>query len=432
MPRFELACVGLFFSLSLPCLALIPIPYSLESLREKELPSFGRQTEALGYSSDDTFIVTPELKPRVNFWKKIYTELSSAQAVIHDSDYPELTYVVLDISSFTENSDISYKKRMASMNTFFKLEKIKIAKKLQKLHHYHGTFQQLPLELVFLYKQFAPIKEKNKYLAAIERLRTQIGQKDYIAKGFVYGGRYFNEMMAIFEERKIPKELTRLPLVESAFNLNAKSKVGASGIWQFMRKTGKEYLTIDRNLDERNDPIEATKAAAALLRQNYEALGSWPLAITAYNHGRQGVARAVAATGSESLPHIIKFHKARSFGFASANFYCEFLAILEVEREYRKHFGKMIVDAPLEYDKVQVLKSSPINDLAERCQVSKKEIGYYNPSLTNWVTLGKGKVPQGFHLKVPPGTKELCASPKRAMLHNPKTTSAQIISFNLH
>lgn len=394
--------------------ALIPIPYSLESQRDKELPNFGFQSAAIGYSHNSTFKVPPELRSRVDFWKKVYAELTSSQAIIHDSIYPELTYRVVDISAYTNNNLVPYSRRMAAMNRFFKSEKEEIARQLRILHNYNGKSSELPIELQSLYQKFQPIKEKNKFIKAIPRLRAQVGQREHVVKGFVYGGRYFNEMMAIFEKSQVPKELTRLPLVESAFNLEAKSKVGASGIWQFMRKTGKQYLRIDSNVDERNDPIAATKAAAKLLKENYESLGSWPLAVTAYNHGRRGVANAVSATGSSQLDHIIKHHKAPSFGFASQNFYSEFLAILELERDYKKHFGKMWVNPPLEYELVKVLKTSPISEITLRCEVSKNEIAEYNPALTDWVIEGKGQVPKGFHLKVPIGTRELCARRKNS------------------
>ncbi|MBM4317263.1 MAG: lytic transglycosylase domain-containing protein [Deltaproteobacteria bacterium] len=432
MPNSRFVALALILSCSFRIYGLIPLPFSLETQRDKELPNFGKQTKALGYSGQETFRVTPELEKRVAFWKRIYTELTSSQALIHDSEYPELSYHVVDISPYTENTSSSYAKRMAAMNNFFTSEKQRIANQLKILHRFSGPTDNLPVELQTLAKKFEGIKDKNKYLKAISRLRAQIGQRDPIVRGFIFGGKYFNDMMAIFEENRIPKELTRLPLVESAFNLNAKSKVGASGVWQFMRGTGNQYLRIDPNIDERNDPIAATKAAAQLLKENYEALGSWPLAVTAYNHGRRGVARAITATRSTQLHHIIRHHKAPSFGFASQNFYSEFLAILEVERDYKKHFGKMLVDSPLKYEKVKVLKTSLIHEIASRCQVSPKEIAEYNPALTDRVVSGRGQVPKGFQLKIPVGTRELCARPKPFLKSKSKSSSAQTIGFKLN
>jgi len=86
--------------------------------------------------------------------------------------------------------------------------------------------------------------------------------------------------------------------VESSFDVTASSKAGAAGMWQFTRATGKKYLTVNRVLDERRDPIRASEAAAKLLKQNYERLRNWPMALTAYNHGVAGVLRAKEAMGT--------------------------------------------------------------------------------------------------------------------------------------
>ena len=97
-----------------------------------------------------------------------------------------------------------------------------------------------------------------------------------------------------------------MPLVESSFNVRARSRYGAVGLWQFMRSTGRRYLRIGRGIDERMDPLESTRAAARLLKENYEHFGNWPLAITAYNHGRRGILRAVREVGSRDLSEIIQ------------------------------------------------------------------------------------------------------------------------------
>ena len=110
------------------------------------------------------------------------------------------------------------------------------------------------------------VAEPNKYLNAAHyrRLRSQLGQKDRFLEGYIASGRYLPTMEKIFAAEGLPWELTRLPFVESSFNLAARSKVGASGIWQFMRSTGRLYLKIRGELDERNDPIRATEAVIDL------------------------------------------------------------------------------------------------------------------------------------------------------------------------
>ena len=118
----------------------------------------------------------------------------------------------------------------------------------------------------------------------------------------------------------MPVELSVLPHVESSFNPEAYSHVGAAGIWQFIRSTGKRYMQIDHLIDERMDPFASTKAAAKLLRHNYQLTQSWPLALTAYNHGVASMRRAINTLGTRDIAVIVRKYKGRAFGFASRNF----------------------------------------------------------------------------------------------------------------
>jgi LysM repeat protein len=116
-------------------------------------------------------------------------------------------------------------------------------------------------------------------------------------------------------------------------------------MWQFTRSTGRQYLRINNKVDERLDPLKATQAAGRLLRDNFDALGSWPLAITAYNHGRPGMLRAQREVGSD-LVDIINEYKGPVFGYASMNFYSEFLAAVEVYDAYPGYFGELVLEKP--------------------------------------------------------------------------------------
>jgi LysM repeat protein len=106
------------------------------------------------------------------------------------------------------------------------------------------------------------------------------------------------------------------------------------------------YMTVSRKVDERLNPDKATRAAARLLRDNYAALGSWPLAITAYNHGRGGMMRAQSEVGSSEITKIIDEYDGPLFGYASMNFYSEFLAAVEVYNNYQNYFGQLALDQP--------------------------------------------------------------------------------------
>ena len=147
---------------------------------------------------------------------------------------------------------------------------------------------------------------------------------DRFREGLIRSGAYVDQIKEIFRSYGLPSDLAYLPHVESSFNPKAYSKFGAAGLWQFMRSTGKRFLEIDYTLDERRDPIRASHAAARLLKENYKALGTWPMAITAYNHGLAGMMRATRSKGNYEA--IFKQYRSRLFKFASRNFYSEFLA----------------------------------------------------------------------------------------------------------
>jgi membrane-bound lytic murein transglycosylase D len=102
---------------------------------------------------------------------------------------------------------------------------------------------------------------------AAEQVRFQLGQADKFRAGLIRQGRWRDYMRGVFAERGLPVELASLPHVESSFNPMARSHVGASGLWQFTRSTGRIYMRLDHVVDERNDPWIAT-VAAARLQQN--------------------------------------------------------------------------------------------------------------------------------------------------------------------
>ena len=169
------------------------------------------------------------------------------------------------------------------------------------------------------------------FRAAADRVRFQLGQSDRFRQGLVRSGTwkpYINEVMA---KRGLPPELAALPHVESSFDPTAYSKVGAAGMWQFMRSTGVRYMRVDHIVDERRDPFFATDAAARLLADNFSVIQSWPLALTAYNHGLASMRRAVQQQKTTDIATIVAKYQSRSFGFASRNFYTAFLAALEID-----------------------------------------------------------------------------------------------------
>jgi membrane-bound lytic murein transglycosylase D len=181
---------------------------------------------------------------------------------------------------------------------------------------------------------------------ATNTMRCQVGQKDRFERGLIRSGAYVQRIKAIFRSHGLPEDLCYLPHVESSFDITAYSKAGAAGMWQFTPATGKRFLTVNNFLDERRDPIRASEAAAKLLKHNYERLGDWPMAVTAYNHGVAGMLRAKEEMGTYEA--IFGGYYGPIFRFASRNFYSEFLAARHVAKNYRLYFNDIRLSKPLE------------------------------------------------------------------------------------
>ena len=231
-------------------------------------PNYANQTNIPGYDAT-TFAIPAALKERVNFWIEIYTKYTTSQGVLHDSRYASVVYEPIDFAHLDNDKSLTSRQRFKAEKKYLDDRKDHIKQILLKLDKTESSEGLVGEELRY-WKMFENITEKDKFVNASQkgRLRFQLGQKDRFIQGIYYSGRYLKEMEKIFAENNMPKELTRLPFVESSFNIRARSKVGASGVWQFMRGTGKHYMKVNATVDERNDPIIAAHAAAKLMKQN--------------------------------------------------------------------------------------------------------------------------------------------------------------------
>lgn len=287
------------------------------------------------------------LRTQIDFWKAVFATYSTRQVVIHDALHLDRIYEVLDFSPLAE-SGFSDAEIEAYKREKVEQEKERVRAILMRLHRGVSALSELSPEERKIWALFSDVKQPSKLLdaAAEDRIRSQTGLRERFAGGIEVSRRYLPRMEAIFRHEGVPVELTRLPLIESCFNIRAYSKVGAAGIWQFMPATARQYMKVNRRVDQRRDPLISTRAAAQLLQANYEVLGTWPLAITAYNHGRAGVANAVSTVGSTDIMEIVNHYHGPAFKFASRNFYAEFIAALEVERDFARYFGDLPPSQP--------------------------------------------------------------------------------------
>ncbi|MEJ2543543.1 MAG: transglycosylase SLT domain-containing protein [Calditrichaceae bacterium] len=283
-----------------------------------------------------------------------------------------------------------------------------------------------------LFHQLKGFKNKNDFLEARHRIRVQRGQKNKFKRGLEISGRYMPFLKATFAKYNLPEELIVLPHVESSFNYKAYSSVGAAGIWQFTRGTGKQFLKITYEMDERLDPILATDAAAKLLKRNYEILDSWPLAITAYNHGAHGMKRAVRKLKTNDLNTIIKNYRSRYFKFASRNFYCEFIAALHVVQNYMRYFGPINFESPIKYKEYKLTQYINYNTLVDHLKIDEDLFRKYNPALRHPVYDNSKHIPKGYRVRLPvyvPVDSLMAALPKTAYAANQKRSKYYKIRY---
>jgi membrane-bound lytic murein transglycosylase D len=174
-------------------------------------------------------------------------------------------------------------------------------------------------------------------------------------------------------------------------------------------------MRVDGIVDERLDPYRATEAAANLMLYNYRLLGTWPLAVTAYNHGPGGLRRAQDELGSSDIAVIVKRYQGATFGFASRNFYVAFLAALEVDRNAEKYFGPITRLPDTDSTPVELPDYVPVEALSKAFKVDTGALRVLNPALRPPIWNGSRFVPRGYELRLPgtPPPAEIAAAWER-------------------
>ena len=341
-------------------------------------------------AAQEPFPQYADIDTNVSFWIKIYAHYSTTQAVVHDSVNLDIVYAVIALKP-AEHPGARKINQRRMRQASQKVERI-----LKRLAANPTTEDADCRRVAALFGSQADART---FGHARHRVRCQIGQRDRFQAGLVRSGAYLDQIRTILKSHGVPADLAYLPHVESSFNTHAYSKFGAAGMWQFTRSTGKRFMTVDDVLDERLDPIAATHAAAQLLKENYDKLGNWPLAITAYNHGAAGMERAKAVHGD--YPDIFASYKGRTFKFASRNFYSEFLAARQVASDYPRYFASMVLDSPMRSTSVNLDGFSAFADLCRHFKVSAKVVRAMNPALRSPVFSGQKFIPKGYILNLP-------------------------------
>jgi peptidoglycan lytic transglycosylase D len=348
----------------------------------------------LGAARAEELFPRPEaLEPAVEFWTRVYTEVDTRSGFVHDSLRLDIVYQTVRFAD-----DQSTRERRRRVERAMEVDR-NVLNKLAT-----GARDGLNAEEQRILALFPADTSKAEFRAAASRLRFQLGQSDRFRAGLVRSGTWKPYIYEVLAKNGLPRELAALPHVESSFDPTAYSKVGAAGLWQFTRSTGVRYMRVDHIVDERRDPFFATNAAARLLADNYSVTGTWPLALTAYNHGAAGMRRAVEQQKTTDIAAIVARYQSRSFGFASRNFYAAFLAALEIDTNPERYFGNVRVNAPAATEVLVVPDFVTANTLADALHVREGALRELNPALSEAVWAGDKYVPQGFALRVPRDT----------------------------
>ncbi len=341
-------------------------------------------------AAEDLFPLPAELQPDVDFWVSIFTEYSTDEGVLHDNRHLGVVYARLGIPEKTSRRERN--RRVAA-------KRKEIQAVLRKLAS--GRRDNLAAEEARILALWPEDVSNETLNAAVNRIRYQQGLRERFARGLERAGRWRDYVNEQFAALGVPTDLAALPHVESSYNPDARSHVGASGIWQFTRSTGRRFMRVDHVVDERNDPFAATRAAGQLLAYNYSLTGNWPMAITAYNHGLAGVRRAMRRYGDTAYVDILRNYNGRTFGFASRNFYVAFLAAREVDRNVERYFPGIVPEPPTAYAVVELPTYVSAKGLGEALNLPPGEIARHNPGLQATIWQGSKHLPRGYRLRIP-------------------------------
>jgi len=361
------------------------------------------------------------LEPDIEFWKRIYSEVGTDAGLLHDSRDLSIVYEVVKIPTGLSNR--SRERHTEKRRKHYRKILLSLAK---------GKRSSLSREEKRVLGLFEDGVSNSQLRQSAGRLRFQLGQANKFRAGVIRSGAYKPHILEILDGLGLPLEISNLPHVESSYTPTVYSRVGAAGLWQFTRSTGRRFMRVDHVVDERLDPYRASLAAARLLEQNRRVTGSWPLAITAYNHGASGMRRAARKLGSKDIVKIVRKYRSRTFGFASRNFYVEFLAANAVASNAEYYFGPLVLDQPIAFETIALPFFASPNQLSKAIGVELDTLRQANPSLRPTVWRGAKYVPKGFKFQVPRASlpkplRESLASVPRKHQHARQTRDTKYI-----
>lgn len=258
-----------------------------------------------------------------------------------------------------------------------------LTKDIQTINSDVSVNEELPTEL--LKQRLQAMNEKSpfeiEYNQGLENIIKSFlkNRKKSFSRLMSLSEYYFPIFEDAFAKQNVPLEIKYLAVVESALNPKAVSKMGATGLWQFMYGTGKQYaLKIDSYIDERSDPLKATAACSQYMTKMFNIFGDWELVLASYNSGPGNVSKAIRRSGGKTKYWDIRNHLPKETqGYVPA-----FLATMYLF-EYHKEHGinpERAVLKNFETDTVQVKSQMSFKQIADLLDMPQSQIQLLNPS----------------------------------------------------
>jgi membrane-bound lytic murein transglycosylase D len=353
-------------------------------------------------TAPEPFPVFAPIEANIEFWQRVFGEWRLGQVIVHDRRHPGVVYEVVELpgeikqalsreqSDFIDDLNDAWIDRLRGLQ-----RKITSGKEL-------SDEQKAWAILLTTQGGHDAITDADDFV------RSQRGLRERFLRGLEISYRYDAKIREIFRQYGLPEDLAVLPHVESSFQYAARSSAGAVGAWQFTRGTGRLYMPITSAFDARLDPLAAADAAARYLADAHKRLKSWPLALTAYNHGVGGMATAQKKLGD--YEQIFLKYSGRRFGFASRNFYSEFLAARELAGNAQTYFPGDFTPEPFhDLDSTVLEGRTTPGRLAGAFGVPIDDLTTINPAWTQRAVREGLALPKGVVVWLPRGTHERLA-----------------------
>ena len=359
------------------------------------------------------FFCPPSLMKRVSFWVDVFSRWETNTAVFHDKNNPHRVFSTIRREQGCRQSHKG--DAIDRQKQFLKKELTRAGRNLQRQKRLTSS-QQLILSNQF--SDLPVVERAEAMLQAADNIRCQSGNHDRMKQALERYHLYRPTILRALAKYDLNPELLYLPFVESAFNPEALSHLGAAGLWQIMPVTGRKLgLRLTNSVDERYDPIRATDAAAAYLDDSIKTLSQTarlyghdvsdqqllPFVITSYNYGVYGMQRAIAKVGLD-YTRLLTDYRSPNFQTAVKNFYASFLAARHVAMNQSKFFPEIqpLDSKSPEFDIITLTRATSIERLSSELGVSRETMQQLNPSIRRLAWRDKVLLPSGFRLNLPP------------------------------